>query len=210
MKISTARRTATKVVNGRVTRKNRSTLSEAGSYVIIREPAGRGYTHVVSARQLLDFLGLIPNWPHLCQRLERILLTHGQGDTFGYHATYRNVGTTVIALCAWEKKLWMPCGLGFFYQHKTVLDALGVECQVGVNEARCRFTVAQARAFSLLHVFIHEVGHHIDWMRRRGPGLPGKEEFAEEFADRLFWHLLPAYRERFGDPAVKAAPDPSP
>jgi hypothetical protein len=65
----------------------------------------------------------------------------------------------------------------------------------------CHFSVAQARAFSLLNVFLHEVGHHRDSLRRRGVGLPGKEQVAEDFARSHFEMLLPLYKERFGDPA---------
>lgn len=90
--------------------------------------------------------------------------------------------------------------MGFFQHHRHIFEALQVPYEIKTNEVICRFTVAQARAFSLLHVFLHELGHHQDWLRRRGPGLPDKEAFADDFANQYFEELLPVYVKRFGDP----------
>jgi len=198
------RRTSTKVVNGRVTRKNRSAVSEARACVIEKLPAGRGFKHVVSPRQLQDFIALIPDWPDLSHRLERIELSGGHLDYFGFQSFYRLRRTGMIALCAWSKNLWNPLSIWFFRHHRPVLEKLGVPYRIGLASVTCEFSIAQARAFSLLHVFMHEVGHHHDWLHRRGPGLPDVEAYAENFANRYFDTLWPLYTERFGDPAEKS------
>ncbi len=195
------RKTSTKVVNGRVSPKSRSDITDI-CYTIVKLPAGRGYTHVVSPRQLEKFIEIIPDWTMLSKNLETIELASGYHDAFGYQAMYRRRKTGIIALCAWPKELWSPLWLSFFRQHRPIFDALGVEYQVGLTGAKCRFTIAQARAFSLLHVFMHELGHHRDTMRRRGPNLPNVEPVAEDFANRYFDTLLPIYWERFGHPAA--------
>jgi len=68
------RRTATKVVNGKVQRKNRSQLTSCSQTVIDRRSAGPGYCDVLSKRDLYTFIDLIPDWNKLSQRLERIIL----------------------------------------------------------------------------------------------------------------------------------------
>jgi hypothetical protein len=39
-----------------------------------RESPGRGYRHVLTKRDLQAFLVLVPDWPSLSHRLERIVL----------------------------------------------------------------------------------------------------------------------------------------
>lgn len=197
------RKTSTKVVGGRVTRKSRSDLSEVHGYVIEKVAAGKGFTHVVSARQLERFIELIPNWSALSSRLERIVLDHGQPNYFGYHQFHHREKTATIALCAWPKELWTPLSPRFFSEHREIFETLGVSYQINLTRVTCHFSVAQARAFSLLNVFLHEVGHHHDSLRRRGVGLPGKERIAEEFARGLFETMLPLYQAQFGDPAKR-------
>jgi hypothetical protein len=197
---SIVRRTSTKVVDGRVTRKSRSDLSDGRGYFIRKEPAGRGFTHVVSPNQLREFLKIVPGWPEVAYRLNAIVLTKGSRDTFGYHAFSSRVKVATIALCAWPKMLWTPLSPRFYQENRRTLEALGVDCRKDLKGVTARFTVAQARAFSLLDVFMHELGHHRDWLHRRGRGLPNKERFAEEYAERHFAGLLPIYCEKFGDP----------
>lgn len=203
------RRTSTKVIDGRVSPKNRADITQPNGYRIVKTLPGRGYTHVVSQRQLEKFIELIPNWGRLSERLETIEISHGHQDYYGFHAMYRRRKTAIIALCAWPKALWTPLWLPFFHQHRHILDAIGVPYHIRLTEARCLFTVAQARAFTLLHVFMHEVGHNWDALHRRGPCLPNVEPFAEDFANSHFQLLLPLYRERFGDPALSRNIDDS-
>jgi hypothetical protein len=107
-----------------VTRKSRSNLSEVHGYVIEKVPAGKGFTHVVSARQLERFIELIPNWRTLSSRLERIVLDHGRGDYFGLHQFHDHEKTATISLYAWPKELWAPLSPGFFSDHREIFEAL--------------------------------------------------------------------------------------
>lgn len=202
------RKTATKVVDGQVDRKSRSTLSEVNGYWIRRKPAGKGYTHVVSRRQLEKFIALIPDWSRLSHRLRGILLQEGEGDAFGYHCFSRRLQAGVIALCAWPSELSIDLSGEFLQEHGEVLAALGVRFSRKADVTQCNFTVAQARAFMLLHVFMHELGHHRDRHRRPAYNVKEREEFAEDFANRWLAELLPRYLEAFGNPAasLKDAP----
>jgi hypothetical protein len=204
------RRTATKVVNGQVTRKSRYDLTGDRGYFIRKEPAARGFTHVVSRNQLREFLKIVPGWPEVADRLDAIVLTGGSTGYFGYHSVFRHSNLAMIALCAWEKNLWKTFGYDFYRDNRRVLDALGVDCRMDFHSVTARFTVAQARAFSLLDVFMHELGHHQDWLRRRGRGLPDKEKIADGYAARHFEQLFPIYCEKFGDPRSSVNTDEFP
>lgn len=194
------RKTSTKVVDGEVRTKSRFTLTSIHGYSIEKLAPGRGFKHVVSPRQLSQFIEIIPDWENLSYRLRRIELAPGYMDYFGYHTFYRRSGVALIALNAWPKKLWTPLSAGFFRRHRHIFEALQVPYEIQFRKAICRFTVAQARAFSLLHVFLHEVGHHHDWLHRRGT-RKNVEGYADDFADSYLEMLLPIYKERFGDPA---------
>lgn len=204
------RRTSTKVINGVVSPKNREDATDPRPYEIIREPSGRGYRHVVSARQLEQFIRLIPEADRLLEGVERIVLSGGD-SAFGWHRRSHRRKVAVIELCAWPKSLWTPMPLWYFRLHQRYFDAFRVGYSLGERPIMCRFNTAQARAFSLLHVFLHELGHHQDWKHRRGGYFPGEELYADEFAFRYFDQLLPPYRKQFGDPAAKAvSPSPAP
>jgi len=62
-----------------------------------------------------------------------------------------------------------------------------------------RWTETTAKAYQLLHVFLHELGHHHDRMTTRSRstaarGEPYAETYAERYADRI-WD---AYEAEFG------------
>jgi hypothetical protein len=70
-------------------------------------------------------------------------------------------------------------------EHRDVFDLLGV-----IVEERAggywlvKWTEGRARAFQLLHVLLHELGHHRDRMttRSRQGAAPRGEAFAETYA----------------------------
>ena len=64
--------------------------------------------------------------------------------------------------------------------------------------ARCWFEPATARDYLLMHVFVHELGHHHDRRTlRRGGGSRG-EDYAEAWAMNRERELWPQYRAAFG------------
>jgi hypothetical protein len=63
---------------------------------------------------------------------------------------------------------------------------------------RCYFEEDSAKAWQLLHIFLHELGHHVDRIttKKQVEALRG-EAFAEDFALRLAPQILPRYIEVF-------------
>jgi hypothetical protein len=195
------RRTATKVVNGKVQRKNRSQLTSCSQTVIDRQSAGPGYCHVLSKRDLYAFIDLIPDWNKLSQRLERIILASPDpGDDASLQFYYRN-NTSSIELYAWDEDLWICTNHSYFESHRSIFDRIGLSYDIGKEDVICRFSEAQARAFMLLHVFMHELGHHYDHMTQKHRRASRGEDYAERFANNHFASLYPAFVETFGDPS---------
>src|SRR4051812_40733618 len=156
------RRTATKVKDGRVQRKNKRTPTASQGYVLSRESPGRSCRRVVSKSDVLAFIEVIPDWDRLSQRLERIVLSSGENDWDGFYEFYHREETGAIFLDAWQEDLWVNLPHEYFDDHEEEFQRLGVSSDCGKGGVFCRFTEAQARAFTLLHVFMHELGHHFD------------------------------------------------
>src|SRR5687767_9043493 len=203
MRASYNRRTATKVKGGRVQRKNRHRPTGWQGYVLDRESPGCGFRHVVSKRDLQAFIEIIPDWPRLSQRLERIVLAASSDyDCDGLYRFYYREETGRIFLHAWPEDLWMEIATPYFDAHQTIFDRLGLSYdRLRGDTVMCRFTEAQVRAFMLLHVFMHELGHHHDRTHQKHHGVTKGEDYAEKFATSRFDHLVPAYVSLFGDPA---------
>jgi hypothetical protein len=194
------RRIATKVKNGRVQRKNRLRPTGLQGYVLDRESPGRGYRHVLSKRDVQAFIDLIPDWHWLSQRLERIVLAKYSEDCDGHYAFYHREETGGIFLHAWPDDLWTELATPDFDSHQEIFERLGVSYDRLEDGVMCRFTEAQACAFMLLHVFMHELGHHYDRIQQKQRGSTKGEDFAERFATSRFEELFPAYVRVFGDP----------
>jgi hypothetical protein len=204
MRTSFHRRTATKVADGQVRRKNRHTPTTHRGYVIDRESPGKGYHHVLSKRDLQDFLDLLPDWPALSHRLERIVLAAGSVDDQGCHVFYHREETGAIFLHAWDEDLWKLFTREYFEVHREIFQRVGVTCESGKDGVHCRFSEDQAKAFLLLHVFLHELGHHWDRTHQKHRDAKRGEDYAEKFANRRLDELFPAYVRIFGHPATRA------
>jgi hypothetical protein len=103
----------------------------------------------------------------------------------GYHAR------GVVAVCAWGAELWYdPIYPDWHRDHAEVLERLGVLVRKAGNRWIAEWTEDQAKAFQLLHVFMHELGHHHDRMttasRRVARGESYAERFALEWEERLW------------------------
>lgn len=179
------RKTTPRVVHGQVKSKNRrfitTRLFDFGrtSPEIFRERPGQGYRHVVQQRDIPKFVALLPEWRELSAGLCSILLAENRGGCDGWHEP------GLIALCAWEG--WSPVTRERSYvdEHRTIFDRLCIACEPIPDSERmlCHFSENQARAFLLLHVFLHELGHHHDRMttRSREEAVRG-EAYAEAWA----------------------------
>ena len=189
-------------MHGRTARKNRHIPTSHKGYVIDRESPGRGYRHVITKRDLQAFIDLIPDWGALSHRLERIILAPGNSDDDGCYSFYHREATGSITLHAWDADLWVPLSADYFADHQPIFERLGVSWDAEGEGVVCRFTPAQAKAFILLHVFLHELGHHAERLQQRLRSNTSGESYAEEFANRRFQEMLPDYIRVFGDPSV--------
>jgi hypothetical protein len=199
MRIAYNRRTATKVKHGRVQPRNRHVPTGLLGLVIDRESPGRGSRHVLTKRDLVAFIDIIPDWSRLSQRLERIVLA---SDTTldGHYAFYHREETGAIFLHAWHQDLWTEFDTDHFESHRDLFERLGVSSDRTREAVLCRFTEAQARAFMLLHVFLHELGHHYDRLQQLHGKSTSGEDYAEQFANSRFNLLWPDYIRILGDP----------
>src|SRR5215204_5728629 len=193
MRASFNRRTATKVKDGRVQRKNRHRPTGHEGYVLDRESPGRGFRHVVSKRDVQAFIDIIPDWHRFSERLERIVLASRCDNLDGAHEFYHREETGAIFLHAWHDDLWTEISASYFDAHEQIFERLGVSYDRLDERVACRFTEPQARAFLLLHVFMHELGHHYDRIHQKHLGSTKGEDYAERFATSRFAQLFPLY-----------------
>jgi hypothetical protein len=197
------RRTATRVRNGEVQRKNRHRPTGHNGYVFARESPGRGFRHVVSLEDVRTFIELIPDWDRYSERLARIVLARPMDGWDAAHEFSFREETGAIFLYAWSEDLWVEWFPDYFDSHEPILQALGVSTSPADPKRTrviCRFTAAQARAFMLLHVFLHELGHHYDHIHQKHHSRSRGEDYAERFANDRFASLFPAYVQAFGSP----------
>ena len=198
------RRTATKVKNGRVQQKNRTRPTSHQGYVLDRQSPGQGFRHVVTKRDVQSFIEIIPDWHKLSERLERIVLASPNEDMEGAHEFYHREETGAIFLHAWAEDLWTELPAPYFDEHQPIFERLGVSYDRLEDTVICRFTGEQARAYTLLHIFLHELGHHHDAIHQNHHGAKRGEDYAERFALGRFEQMYPDYVRIFGNPARAA------
>ncbi len=199
MRISYNRRTATKVKDGRIQRKNRHIPTGRLGYVLDRESPGRGFRHVLSKPDLQAFIDLIPDWDQLSRNLERIVLA-SRGTVDAVYEFYHREETGSIFLHAWDEDLWVELTSEYFEAHADIFQRIGVSFDPVEGAVMCRFTEAQGRAFMLLHVFMHELGHHHDRLHQKHRHSTKGEDYAERFATGRFNTLFPGYVRVFEAP----------
>jgi hypothetical protein len=207
------RKTAPKVRSGRVQKKNRwehsvdaddKLLSLPGITFEARSP-GPGRRHVVTEIDVQRFVRCIPDWEFHSEGLKALVLANDESCLGKYD--HRGI----IYLSSWEEDLFWECDPEFFDEHEPTLLRLGVPRDARHKDAiTIYFDEISARAFQLVHIFLHELGHHRDQMTlcnkdrrelaRQGVVLAGSEEFAESWALRMEEVVWPRYKEFFGLP----------
>src|ERR1041384_1374400 len=163
------RRSALRVVGGRVQKKNNWDRSfdyysapDPRLIVIDRKRPGVGYRHVLSKKDIHRFLELLPDWNELAVGLNAIVLAPGDCDADGYHAP------GVVHICAWEASLWRESTSEYYLDHRDIFERLGVTCEeVSSGDYLLKFDEAAIRGYQLLHILLHELGHHHDRMSTR-------------------------------------------
>ncbi len=208
------RKTAPKVVNGTVKKKNNHTKTATLGYVVDRERPGKGYTHVLKKKDIHDFIDIIPEWHKYSEGIESIVIARGEECLYGVYRHYSYEDTGIIYLCAWEEDMWVDISEDFFHKHTWIFDNFGLTYEKKqkkdpsgrgkYTEWGCYFTESQAKAFMLLNTFLHELGHHIQQFNHQNDELmklnQESEPFAEDFAKKMFQQIWPAYVKRFGLP----------
>ena len=192
------RRSAPKVSDGQVQRKNRWARTphyfthDTPTLEIDRQRPGQGFRHLVFQDDLRRFLPLLPEWDILQTGLRAIVLAEG-GRLMGWH----NHG--VVAICAWERSFVLEDStLSFIEEHQGIFDKLGVPYRLEEGST-IEFTEETARAFQLVHVLVHELGHHHDRITTRSQKRPARgEQYAETYARQWENLVLDRYRREFG------------
>jgi hypothetical protein len=205
MKGGRPRRSATRVKGGRVQRKNNwgpdladHRRVEQPFPLVIRERPGPGHRHLLRRRDIHAFLALLPDWEELSRGLNAIVLAVAEDETAGWS----DVGT--VAICAWEQELWQPLDPEFYEEHREIIARLGVATERRVFEREefvlVKWTEPAARAYQLLHILLHELGHHHDRMTTpaRPDRPPRGEPYAEAYALRYEARIWDDYMDRFG------------
>jgi hypothetical protein len=193
------RKTTPKVKSGHVQKKNRWQLAHDDYFrveqhlpIIDRKRPGAGYRHLLRRQHIIDFISLLPDWDELSRGLDAIVLAPGEPDTSGWHTT------GVVGVCAWDADLWRRWRPEFCDEHQDILDRLDVPRERGKGEVLCKWTEGTARAYQLVHILLHELGHHHDRittksMRVAARGEPYAEEYARRYEDRIWSEYIAAF-----------------
>jgi hypothetical protein len=185
------RKPAPKVLSGRDVRSGR--WRETPSYyntpqpwpVIDRRRPGKRFVHLLRKADLILFTELVPGWTKLVEGLDAIVLSEGSTETYGWHIP------GVVHIGAWPRELWEVVSEDFLEANEDILGRLDVPVTPHGDDYLLRWTRLKARAFQLLDVFLHEIGHHHDRMTTRtkfdiARGEPYADEFAQHYRE-LVW-----------------------
>jgi hypothetical protein len=195
------------VVNGIVQRKNRA--AETPSFyntpqdvpAVHRERPGPGHRHLLRKHDIVEFISILPEWAELSRGLNAIVLACGPGDADGWYREQPGI----VVVCAWPRAIWVDLHHEYVGEHRRTFDRLGVKVtrKPGDRGMRVgRFSEAQARAYQLLHILLHELGHHHDRMTTRAQRETGRgESYAEQYALRYEDLIWERYCQVFGAPA---------
>lgn len=193
------RKTDPKVIGGLVQKKNNWALTsdyyntEQKVPIIDRRRPGRGYRHLLKQRDILDFIGILPDWGELSVGLNAIVLAHGSHYVYGYHTR------GVVHVCAWDEDIWIKLTHEGYECEREIFERLGVPCEKSGDEMLCKFTEETARAHQLLATLLHELGHHHDRMTTRFKARPGRgEPYAEDYARKYANQIWINYQDIFG------------
>lgn len=195
------RKTTPKVVNGKVQKKDNHSITARERYVVDRKRPYEDYKHVITKKEIHDFIELIPDWEKIGEGIEAVILDEGGDGFYGLYSHYHHENTGVVWLSAWPKEMWVEFDEEYFQEHKWCFELFGVVFEKRKGDWFCYFTEKQAKAFMLLHIFLHELGHHVDKLRSKNQNaMLGGEEFAEKYANEKFNEIWPLYVKKFGEP----------
>lgn len=192
------RKTTPRVVRGKVQRKNRSaptpnyynTLQDVP--VFDRRRPGVGFRHLLRKNHLLAFISILPDWAELSRCLDAVVLAPGDRYCDGWHTT------GVVAICAWPREMRAWYERSYYEAHRNILTRLEVPVVHRGAQYLCDWTETTARAFQLLHVLLHELGHHHDRMSTKSQRRTARGEgYAERYAAQYGQTIWDRYFEMF-------------
>lgn len=191
------RKTTPKVKDGRVQKKNRHKLTpnywntRQDVLQIDIESPGKGYKHFLKKRDIIDFLEILPHWEEIEDEFDAILLAEGGGPDGWYN-------NGVIGICAWDKKKTCSLNMDYFNDHKDLFDRLDIKYEIKKDGVVCFFEENQIRAYQLLHILLHEIGHHHDRISTKlKNALPNGEKYAESYAEKYEKIIWNKYFDKF-------------
>jgi hypothetical protein len=138
---------------------------------------------------------MLPDWDEVAVGLEAIALATGRESLQGRYF----FGHGVIDICAWPRGLWdTVADVDYVDEHRRLLDLLRVDYRRNQHGYEIHWTADQARAYQLLHILPHELGHHHDLITSRRKRAIGRgEDYAEGYANRVLDEVWPAYLRAF-------------
>jgi hypothetical protein len=203
MRQGSNRKTTMRVKDGLVQKKqnwsesqNYFTAPDRSSVVIDRQRPGVGFRHVLKTADIYKFLTILPDWEHLAVGLNAIVLAEAESNTDGWHTA------GVVAVCAWEMDLWREYDAtsDFYLAHAPIFARLDViTTTLPDGYIQCQFDENKVRAYQLLHILLHELGHHHDRITTRSQvqaarGEPYAEAYALEHEAKIwdaYWRIFP-------------------
>jgi hypothetical protein len=196
------RKTAPGVEFGEVRKKNNWRQSPSCYSVpqwtpaIDRRRPGDGYRHLLLKRDIERFVELLPHWEDVSRGLDVIVLDRGRWDRDGWY------DRGVLGLCAWPTNMVYELDPEWYASHRDFLNRIGLHVEDhGSERYVAHWTPDTARAYQLCHVFLHELGHHIDRMCTRKQLYAARgEDWAEQYAWAYEVMVLERYFEEFGLP----------
>ena len=191
------RKTTPKVKDGRVQKKNRHDLTpnywntrQKILQIDIENP-GKGFKHFLKKSDIIKFLEILPNWEEIKVEFDAILLAEG-GNLDGWYSN------GVIGICAWDKNMTTSYNKTYFDEHKEIFNRLKIIYEIKKDGVICHFNENQIKAYQLLHILLHEIGHHHDRINTKSRRSSAKgETYAEDYALKYEKKIWTKYFETF-------------
>ena len=199
-----SRKTTPGVRSGRVLWKNNRAAhpndyrhnAQPGGLVIEKKRPGDGYRHLVTIADLKKFIGIVPQWDELSDGLRAVVLAPGDEGGYGFY----QFPAGVVEILAWPREMSRFTSAPFWEESQPVLERLGVVSEPPDEDGfrRVLWTPEQAKAFQLVNIFLHELGHHHDRMTSRRQKFCGRgEPYAEDYARKYEAVIWERYQRAF-------------
>jgi hypothetical protein len=105
-----------------------------------------------------------------------------------------------VGVFAWNRALWHLHDPSYLENPRESISRLRIPIEQGSDGGLvAKWTEETVRAYQLLDVLLHELGHHHDRMTTRAQKeIPRGESYAEQYASRYADRIWDAYLAEFG------------